>query len=62
MKLKYLIPIIGYFLISNDIPHTEDQRPYKPLQGDEAFSVMTAVSIINVFYILLFVLLLKSTI
>jgi hypothetical protein len=62
MKLRYLIPIIGYFLISYDIPHTEDQRPYKPLQGDEALAVMTTVFIINLLYMLLFVLVWKFAI
>ena len=59
MKLRYLIPIIGYFLISYDIPHTEDQRPFRPLQRNEALSVMISVLIINLLYMLLFLLVWK---
>lgn len=42
MKLKYLIPFIGLIFISNDIPHTENQRRFKPLQGDDVMFVTIA--------------------
>lgn len=48
MRLKYLIPIVGFLLIYNDIPLEEWQRPFKPLQGDEAFFAMVAQGIIAV--------------
>lgn len=49
MKLKYLIPFIGFFyFIYNDIPHTEDQRPYKPLQGDKAFEIMLISCLVSI--------------
>lgn len=40
MKLKYLIPLIGCHFIFKDIPHFEYERPYKPLQGNEALITM----------------------
>lgn len=48
MKLKYLIPIIGFLFIYNDIPLEEWQRSFKPLQGDEAFFAIVAQAIIAV--------------
>lgn len=39
--LKYLIPIVGLLKIWDDIPHTPNQYPYKPLQGDDILSVIT---------------------
>lgn len=38
---KYLIPIIGLLIIWNDIPHTEDDRIFAPLQGNEVVKIVT---------------------
>jgi hypothetical protein len=39
MKLHYFIPFLGFYFIRRDIPWTEDERPFKPLQGDLMFAV-----------------------
>lgn len=56
MKLIYLIPVIGWIAIYNDIPMEEDQRSYKPLQGDTAFAVMFANAAITILSFLVILL------
>lgn len=48
MKFLHFLPLIGWVFIWNDIPHEENQRSYKPLQGMTAFNVMIAQGIITV--------------
>lgn len=47
MKIKYLIPFIGMYFIYQDIPMTESQQSYKPLQGEAAFVMMVSNAIIS---------------
>lgn len=48
-KFKYLIPFIGfYYFVKNDIPMTEDQRPFKSLQGDGSFDIIFLSGIVSV--------------
>ena len=56
MKLKYLIPFIGMYFIWNDIPHYENERLVKPLQGNDAFFFMVGSTISTIGAILLLAL------
>lgn len=42
MKLKYLIPFLGVYLVYKDTPMTYDEYATKSLQGDEHFAVTCA--------------------